>query len=141
MSVASLLHRRPDAPLPAPPRAVPDVVPAVRLGAVELRSSAPYLLVWTVVLLVVQLLVFIGAHAALDRLGVLASVSRAVATVLGEEVPSSGVLPELALPALLPWAALAAVALALLALLGALAVVLLHNSVCRLIGGPRVRTG
>lgn len=111
---------------------------AVAVGPVDFGSLAAYLLAWTVVLFVVELVVLWSSHAALDRLGVLASVSQAVATVLGDEVPAGGVLPVLEFDALLPWLVAGAAALAVLWLLTLLAVVAVHNGICALTGGPRV---
>ena len=110
----------------------------LRLGALELRSAAAYLLLWAVVVFVVEVLLLWSSHQALDRLGVLASVSRAAATVLDVPVPDSGVLPALEFGALLPWLLLGAAASALLWLLTLLAVVLVHNGICAVTGGPRV---
>jgi Transmembrane domain of unknown function (DUF3566) len=112
----------------------------LRLGALDLRSVLAYLLLWTVVLFAVEVLVAWSSHEALARTGVLASISRAVATVLDEPLPASGVLPELEFSALLPWVLLGAVGLAVLWLLTLLAVVLVHNGICAVTGGPRVRT-
>ena len=133
---------RPDGPAPAPPDGIPaDPRPGrvVAVGRLELRAAAAYLLLWAVVLFVVELLVLWSAHAALLRSGVLESVSSAVATVLDQSLPGSGVLPALELGALLPWLLVAAAALALLWLLTLLAVVLVHNGICAVTGGPRVR--
>ena len=125
---------------PGPPRVeVPRPVEAVRLGAIGFRSAAAYLLLWTVVLFAVQVLVFWAAYTTLHRLGVLDSISEAAATVLGDPVPASGVLPTLELSALLPWALLVAGLLSLLALIASLAVLLAHNCICAITGGPRVR--
>ena len=111
----------------------------MRLRGIGLGSAAAYLLVWALVLFVVEVLVFWLAHAALDRLGVLASVSRAAATVLSQQVPPSGVLPALEFDALLPWALVIAAGLAGLWLLTSLSMVLVHNCICALTGGPRLR--
>jgi len=162
MSIASSfhLHRHPAA-LPTPRegslRSVPPAgsappaldqavepdeaptAPTVRIGAASLGPAALYLFIWMLVLLGVEVLVFWGGYSALERLGVLESVSRAVATVLGDPVPASGVLPALEFSALLPWAVLGGAALALLWLIGSLAVVLVHNCICAITGGPRVR--
>jgi hypothetical protein len=118
----------------------PASVRRVAVGRIELRWAAAYLLVWAVVVFVVEVLVLWSGYAALDRLGVLTSVSQAVATVLGDEVPADGVLPALELDALLPWLVGGAGALALLWLLTLLAMVVVHNGICALTGGPRVRT-
>jgi hypothetical protein len=111
----------------------------VRVGAVGLRSAAGYLLVWTGVLFVVEVLVFWGGHAALQRLGVLDSISEATATVFGDTVPESGVLPALEFSALLPWVLAVAGALAVLWLIASLSLLLIHNCICGITGGPRVR--
>ena len=126
---------------PAPDGEAPagEVPGRVRLGALELRSALAYLVLWAGVLFVVEVAVLATSHEALSRLGVLASVSRAVATVLDLQVPDTGVLPALELGALLPWLLLGAAASALLWLLASLAVVLVHNGICAVTGGPRVR--
>ena len=111
----------------------------VRVGVVELRSALAYLLTWAAVLFVVEVLVLWSSHEALHRLGVLAAVSRAAATVLDLPVPDSGVLPALELGALLPYLLALAAVLSLLWLLTLLAVVLVHNGVCAVTGGLRVR--
>lgn len=116
-----------------------EVPGRVRLGALELRSALAYLFLWAVVLFVVEVAVLATSHEALSRLGVLASISRAVATVLDLQVPDTGVLPALELDALLPWLLLGAAGSALLWLLASLAVVLVHNGICAVTGGPRVR--
>lgn len=131
-----------------PPRAEGDgagdhvAVPErrVAVGPVELRSAAAYLLAWAGVVFAVVVLVLAIGYAVLDRLGVLTTVSQAVATVLGDEVPAGGVLPALELGALLPWLLAGAGALAVLWLLTVLAVVAVHNGICALTGGPQVRT-
>jgi hypothetical protein len=56
-----------------------------------------------------------------------------------DQVPDTGVLPALEFGALLPWLLLGAAGLALLWLLTLLAVVLVHNGICAVTGGPRVR--
>lgn len=111
----------------------------VRVGALELRSTAAYLLLWAVVLFAVEVLVLWIGHAVLGSLGVLASVSRVVATVLDVQVPGTGVLPALEFGALLPWLLLVAAATTLLWLVTSLAVVLVHNGICAVTGGPQVR--
>ena len=113
--------------------------PVLRLGRLELASALAYLLLWAAVLFVVEVLVLWGSHEALDRLGVLASISGAVATVLDLPVPDTGVLPALEFGALLPWLLLAAAGVTLLWLVTMLAVVLVHNAICAVTGGPRVR--
>jgi hypothetical protein len=113
--------------------------PVLRLGRLDLGSALAYLLLWSAVLFVVEVLVLWSSHEALLRTGVLASISQAVATVLDLQVPETGVLPALEFGALLPWLLLAAAAFALLWLVTSLAVVLVHNGICAVTGGPRVR--
>ena len=138
-----LVHARDEAAPTAPPGAAPpDAAPpprAVRVGSIALRSAAPYLFLWMLVLLAVEVLVFWGGYTVLAALGVLTSVSAALATVLGDPVPDSGVLPALELPALLPWAVLGGAALAVLWMIMSLALVLVHNCICAITGGPRLR--
>jgi hypothetical protein len=145
VTVPFRLHRqtRPDGGRAAPTAGVVDAeggVPggSLALGRLELRSAAAYLLLWTVVLFAVEVLVLWSSHTALLRLGVLESVSHAVATVLDEPVPDTGVLPALQLDALLPWLLAVAAGLAVLWLLTVLAIVLVHNGICAVTGGPRV---
>jgi hypothetical protein len=114
-----------------------DRAPVV-VGRVDLRSVAAYLLVWTLVLFGVVVLVLWSGYEVLERLGVLIAVSQAVATVLGDEVPTGDVLPVLEFDAVLPWLLAGAGALAVLALITLLAVVVVHNGICMLTGGPRV---
>lgn len=137
VTVPFRIHRQPRPDGGSGPPTPPDVV--VALGRVGLRSVAAYLVLWAVVLFVVEVLVFWSGHAALLRLGVLESVSRAVATVLDDPVPETGVLPALEFGALLPWLLVAAAGLAVLWLLTLLAVVLVHNGIAAVTGGPRVR--
>jgi hypothetical protein len=111
----------------------------LRVGALDLRSAAAYLVVWAGVVFVVEVLLLWTSHEALTRLGVLSSLSRAAATVLDVSVPDNGILPALEFGALLPWLLLGAAASALLGLLTLLAVVLVHNGICAVTGGPRVR--
>ena len=132
------VRSRPDAPAVEPAEPAPAEA-AVRVGAISLRSAAPYLFLWMLVLLAVEVLVFWGGYTLLAALGVLTSVSAALATVLGDPVPDSGVLPALELPALLPWAVLSGAALAVLWMIMSLALVLVHNCICAISGGPRVR--
>ena len=112
--------------------------PDVRVGPVRLGSAARYLALWMLVLVAVEVLVFWVGYLLLASLGVLESVSAAAATVLGDPVPDSGVLPALELTALLPWAVLTGAALALLWLVLTLSLLLVHNGICRIVGGPRV---
>ena len=111
----------------------------VRVGVVELRSAVAYLVTWAAVLFVVEVLVLWSSHQALDRLGVLASISRAAATALDVPLPDTGVLPALEFDALLPYVLVGAGVLSALWLLTLLAVVLVHNGVCAVTGGLRVR--
>jgi hypothetical protein len=129
--------RTPHQPVPDA-AAAPPSVDEIALGRLRLRSLTAYLLLWTVVLFAVEVLVLWSSHTALLRLGVLDSVSRAAATLLDEPLPDSGVLPALEFGALLPWLLAAAAGLAVLWLLTVLALVLVHNGICAVTGGPRV---
>ena len=136
---------------PGPPPAAPPAVfplpdappliaaPQVRLGVVGLGSAAVYLLVWALVLFVVTTAVFVAGYTALERFGVLTSLSQTAATVLSQPLPESGVLPVLELSALLPYALVGSGVLALLWLVASLAFVCVHNAVSALTGGLRVR--
>ena len=121
----------PDEVRPAPPA-------PVRVGRVTYGSATAYLLLWAVVLFAVQVLAFVGAHAALGRLGVLDTLTQALDPVVAGEVPTTGVMPALELSTLLPWVLVVAAATAVLGLVVALALVLVHNAVCRVTGGLRV---
>ena len=129
---------RPGSPvLHEPPQAVPR--DDVRLGRVGLGSALAYLLTWAVALFAVQVLALLMAHVALERTGVLESVSSALSAVLADEEPAGGVLPALERSALLPWVLGGAAALSVLWLVASLVLVLVHNAVCALTGGLRVR--
>ena len=132
----------PDGPVPgapsAPPQAVP-LPPQLRFGSFGLGSAALYLLVWSVVLFVVSSTVLVAGYLALERLGVLLSLSRSAATVLSQPLPESGLLPALEPAALLPYALVGSAALALLWLVASLAFVCVHNAVSTLTGGLRVK--
>lgn len=131
--------QRPDGPGSPGDGPRDDGDPALRLGVLDLRSALAYLSLWALVLFVVEVAVLTTSHEALARLGVLTAVSRAVATVLDLQVPDTGMLPALELGALLPWLLLTAAATALLWLLASLTVVLVHNGICAVTGGPQIR--
>ena len=135
------LHRHPTAEgrSTSPPAEEEHIPRVVGVGLVQLGSAARYLFLWMLVLLGVEVLVFWVGYTLLSSLGVLESVSAAAATVLGEQVPDSGVLPALELPALLPWAVLVGAALSVLWLVMSLSLLLVHNCICRISGGPRVQ--
>lgn len=121
-------------------RAGPPPVPSqVHLGGVALGSAFGYLLAWALVLFTVTTSVFVAGYAALERVGVLTSLSRTAATVLSLPLPESGRLPALELPALLPYALVGSGVLALLWLVASLAFVCVHNAVSKLTGGLRVK--
>ncbi|MFN2538428.1 MAG: DUF3566 domain-containing protein [Mycobacteriales bacterium] len=132
------MRGRPGRPRP-PAEAEPEVQVWTEVGTVSLRSATRYLTVWTAVLFVVLLLVLCGGYAVLLVLGVIASVSRALALVLAEPLPSSGVLPFLRPQAVLPVAVLVSAALSVLWLITAIALILVHNATSSLTGGLRVR--
>lgn len=119
--------------------AAPALPPQVRLGAFGLGSAALYLWVWAVVLFTVGTAVLVAGYVALERLGVLLSLSRTAATVLSQPLPESGVLPALEPAALLPYALVSSAVLALLWLVASLAFVCVHNAVSTLTGGLLVR--
>lgn len=132
----------PDGPAPGEPVlpvTAPALPPQVRLGSFGLGSAALYLLVWAVVLFSVSTAVLVAGYVALERLGVLLSLSRTAATVLSQPLPESGVLPALQPAALLPYALVSSAVLALLWLVASLAFVCVHNAVSTLTGGLRVR--
>ena len=132
----------PDGPAPGdqvPQVPAPALPPQVRLGGFGLGSAALYLCVWAVVLFSVCTAVLVAGYVALERLGVLLSLSRTAATVLSEPLPESGVLPALEPAALLPYALVSSAVLALLWLVASMAFVCVHNAVSTLTGGLRVR--
>jgi hypothetical protein len=126
-------------PVELRPRAAAAPVGWVKVGTISLHRAASDLLVWAGVLFAVLLLVLVGGYLMLWALGVTASVSKALAIVLGEQVPSSGVLPILQPQSVLPLAVLASFVLSALALASAFAAVLVHNAVSSLTGGLLVR--
>jgi hypothetical protein len=127
-------------------RTVPTVRPTgvqgsgwTRVGTVPLDSAARYLVAWAVGLLVVLVLVLLVGYGLLAALGVLGSVSRGLAVLLGEDLPSSGVLPVLQPGTVLPAVLVVSVLLSGLWLVAAFGAVLVHNAVTELTGGLRVR--
>jgi hypothetical protein len=110
-----------------------------RVGTVQLSSAVRYLAVWAAVMCGVLLLVLVGGYIVLAVLGVTGSASRALAIILDEPLPSSGVLPLLQPSNVLPVAVLVSVLLSALCFASALAAVLVHNAVTELTGGLRVR--
>ncbi|HUR13331.1 MAG TPA: DUF3566 domain-containing protein [Mycobacteriales bacterium] len=109
------------------------------MGTVNVGSAARYLTVWAFVLCGVMLLVLVGGYVLLSLLGVIGSVSRALAVLLGEDVGGDGVLPMLRPSRVLPAVVLVSVVLSGLWLVSAFAAVLVHNAVTSLTGGFRVR--
>lgn len=130
----------PDPGAPSAPEPEPAALPPqLRFGSFGLGSAALYLLVWAVVLFVVSCAVLVAGYLALDRFGVLQSLSRSAATVLSEPLPESGLLPALERDALLPYALVGSAVLSLLWLVATLAFVCVHNAVSTLTGGLRVK--
>ena len=111
----------------------------IRVGTIGWRSVVRYLTVWSAVMFAVLVIVLAGGYLILSLLGVTTSVSRALAIILDEPVPDSGVLPVLQPRRVLPAAMLASAMVSLLWLVTALASVLVHNAVSVLTGGVRVR--
>jgi hypothetical protein len=131
---------------PAPPqRSAPQLRAAVegagwvRVGPVALGSLRRYLVTWAAVLFGVLLVLQLVAYVLLSMLGVTGSVSKALAVVLGEQLPASGVVPALQLHNVLPLALLVSLVGAALLLVTAAGVVLMHNAVTELTGGFQVR--
>lgn len=113
----------------------------VRMGRIAVLPALLYLSIWSLVLLGVWLLVGWGGYAVLDRLGVLESVSRAVATALAQPLPPSGLLPLLEWDRVWPLMVLLGIALSVLWVITTMAFVLIHNAISGIMGGPRVRIG
>lgn len=141
-----LVPRRAEAAPPlSPQRSAPQLRAAVegsgwvRVGPVALGSVRRYLLTWSAVLFGVLLVLQLGAYAFLSVLGVTGSVSKALAVILGEQLPASGVVPALQLHNVLPLAIVVSLLGAVLGLVSAAAVVLMHNAVSELTGGFQVR--
>lgn len=124
----------------APRRQLPTAAGSwVRIGTVELSSAFRYLLVWAAVLFGVLLVVLGVGYLLLAMLGVTGSVSRALAVILDQPLPSSGVLPVLQARNVLPAVLVVCAALSALWFVCAAAAVLVHNAVSALTGGVRVR--
>ena len=98
-----------------------------------------YFVVWTGVLFVAQLLVLVATYAVLLSLGVIGSLSRALALVSDQPLPASGVLPMLQPLHVLPLLVALSLVLSVLFLLAAVGVVLVHNATTTLTGGLAVR--
>ena len=111
----------------------------VRVGTIRVHRAGSYLLAWAAVLFAVLFLVLVGGYLMLWATGVTASVSEALAIVLGEPLPESGVLPMLQPQTVLPMAVLLSFVLSVLALAASFAAVLVHNAVSALTGGLLVR--
>lgn len=111
----------------------------MRVGAVPLDSAARYLVAWAVGIFAVLLVVLVFGYAVLSVLGVIGSVSRGLAVLLGQDVPKSGVLPVLQATTVLPAILVVSVLLSGLWLVAAFGAVLVHNAVTSLTGGLRVR--
>jgi hypothetical protein len=127
---------------PAAPAARPVPQPGnglMRVGAVPLDSAARYLVAWAVGICAVLVVVLVLGYALLSVFGVVGSVSRGLAVLMGQEVPRSGVLPMLQATRVLPAILLGSVLLSGLWLVAAFGAVLVHNAVTSLTGGLRVR--
>jgi hypothetical protein len=111
----------------------------MRVGAVPLDAAARYLVAWAVGICVVLVVVLVLGYALLSVLGVVGSVSRGLAVLMGQEVPKSGVLPMLQATRVLPAILFGSVLLSGLWLVAAFGAVLVHNAVTSLTGGLRVR--
>jgi hypothetical protein len=111
----------------------------MRVGAVPIDSATRYLVGWAVGIFAVLLVVLVLGYALLSVLGVIGSVSRGLAVLLGQDVPRSGVLPALRATTVLPAIVLLSALLSGLWLVAAFGAVLVHNAVTSLTGGLRVR--
>jgi hypothetical protein len=111
----------------------------MRVGVVPLDSAVRYLLAWAVGICCVLVVVLVLGYALLSVLGVVGSVSRGLAVLLGQDVPSSGVLPVLQATRVLPAIVLLSVVVSGLWLVAAFGAVLVHNAVTSVTGGLRVR--
>jgi len=111
----------------------------MRVGVVPLDSAARYLVAWAVGICAVLVVVLVLGYAVLSVLGVVGSVSRGLAVLLGQDVPKSGVLPALQATRVLPAIVLLSVLVSGLWLVVAFGAVLVHNAVTSLTGGLRVR--
>jgi hypothetical protein len=105
---------------------------------VELRSARRYLAVWAVVLFVALLSVLVVTYTLLAAVGVLGSVSQALALV-SDDAPSSGLVPVLQPQHVLPLLFVVSLALSGLLYVLALGALLVHNATTSLTGGLRVR--
>ena len=120
-------------------RSVPSTtVTWSRLGRVDLRSAVRYLAVWAVALCAVLLAVLVLGYVLLSALGVMGSISKALAIVSGGDT-RSGLIPALQPQHVLPLLALSSVVLSALAFVASLAMVCVHNAATSLTGGLRVR--
>jgi hypothetical protein len=120
-------------------RAAVAPVTWMRIGKVRARSAARYFFVWTAVLFLAQVVVMTLTYAVLTVMGVTGSVSRAIAVLGDEQLPSSGIVPALQPAHVLPMILVAALLLSLLFLVAAVGVVLVHNATTTLTGGLAVR--
>jgi hypothetical protein len=116
----------------------PTTTSWARLGRVELHSARRYLAVWSVVMFVVLLSVMVLTYALLAALGVLGSVSQAMALV-SDEAPSSGLVPVLQPQHVLPMLVLFSLVLSVLFFVVAFGALLVHNATTALTGGISVR--
>jgi hypothetical protein len=127
-------------PSSAPRSAIPTTSGTwIRIGTIQLRSAFRYLFVWAWVMFGVLVVVLVVGYVLLDLLGVIGSLSRALAIIFDEPLPPSGVLPALQARNVLSGAVLASALLSALWLVSSFAAVLVHNAVSVLTGGVRVR--
>ena len=149
MSTIGFHARRVDEPLPSPVAVSPSAerrrtlpttsVAWARVGTIQLRSAVRYLFVWAWVMFAVLVVVLVVGYVFLDLLGVVDSLSRALAIIFDEPLPASGVLPPLQARNVLVGAVLVSALLSALWLVAAVAAVLVHNAVSALTGGVRIR--
>ena len=119
------------------PAVAPPPATWARLGRVEMHSALRYLTVWAAVMFVVVLAVEVVTYVFLAALGVLSSVSSALALV--NDQSGSGLVPMLQPQHVLPMLVVMSLLISGLFLLGAVGVLLVHNATTALTGGLRVR--
>lgn len=124
-----------------PSHYVDDVGPRearLRLRSVGVGSVLGYAALWSVLMILAFVLMVFLVHVGLDTMGVLASVSEGVSTLLGQPVPTSGLLPYLEQDAVVKGAFVLGAVLAVLSVLFAVTATLAHNVISWMTGGLRL---
>ena len=123
--------------VPRRPVPAPTAKQLVRIGRVEMSSARRYLALWSAVLFVVLCVVMLLTYVLLAALGVLSSVSHALALV--NDQGGSGLVPALQPQHVLPMIVLVSLLVSGLFLVASYGVLLVHNATTTLTGGLRVR--